>query len=152
MLQRWEPFRELRRVEEEMDRLWHGLARRGPWFGLMGSEGLFVPLDVYQTKDQVVVKASLPGVKPEEVEISTSGNTLTIKGETKEEKEIKEADYLLSEHRYGSFRRTVTLPEGVDTDKAEASFAEGVLTINIPKKDEVKPKTLKIQVAKTVQG
>lgn len=105
-------------------------------------EGVDVPLDVYQTPNDVVVKASLPGIKPEEVDICITGDVLTIKGEHKEEKEVKEKDYLIKERRYGSFSRSITIPISVKSDKAEATFENGILTLTLPKSEEVKPKAV----------
>jgi HSP20 family protein len=100
----------------------------------------------------VVVKASLPGVKPEDVDITISGDTLTIKGETKTEEEVKREDYLYQERRYGSFSRTIALPSSLQTDKAEATFENGVLTLTIPKIEEVKPKTIKVKPKEVIEG
>jgi len=105
-------------------------------------------VDIYETKDDVVVKASLPGVKPEDIEVSVVGDTLTIKGEVKEEKDIKEENYIRKERRYGSFCRSFTLPVSVDADKATAEFENGVLTLTLPKAEEVKPKTIAIKAKK----
>jgi HSP20 family protein len=107
---------------------------------------------MYQTPQAVVVKATVPGVKPEDMEITITGDTLTIKGETKAEKEIKQEDYICQECRYGSFSRTVTLPAGLKTDKAEATFENGVLTLTIPKAEEVKPKSIKVKTKSAIEG
>ena len=153
VLRRWEPFRGLRHLEQEMDRLWGEVGGRfWGWPARWRGEELGIPIDVYDSDDQVVVKATIPGVKPEDVDITITGNSLTIKGEAKGEREINEESYLLRERSYGSFSRTVNLPEGVNTDKAEASFENGVLTINVPKKEEVKPKSLKVKVSKPIEG
>ena len=102
-------------------------------------------LDVYQTPNEVVVKAALPGMKPEDINIDITGDTLTIKGETKAEQEIKKEDYLYQERRFGAFSRTVVLPGGLQPDKAEATMEDGVLTLTIPKAEEVKPKAIKVK-------
>lgn len=147
---RWEPFGELMTLRRAMDRLFEeSFVRPSKLFAW--EDGL-LPLDVYQTKDSVVVKASLPGVKPEEVEINLTDDVLTIKGETKEEQEIKDEEYLLQERRYGSFCRTVTLSGSLKTDKAEATFGHGVLTLTIPKKEEAKPREIKVKVAPALEG
>jgi HSP20 family protein len=101
---------------------------------------------MYQTADEVVIKASLPGVKPEDVDITVSGDTVTIKGETKTEEEIKREDYLYQERRYGVFSRSVRLPGSMQMDKAEAVFENGVLKLTIPKAEEAKPKSIKVQI------
>jgi len=96
----------------------------------------------------VVVKVAIPGVKPEDIDITVTGDTLSIKGEAKEETEVKRENYIRQERRYGAFSRSVTLPSGVETEKAEASFENGILTLNIPKAEEVKPKVIKVKSRK----
>jgi HSP20 family protein len=93
----------------------------------------------------VVVKATLPGLRPEDASIDITGETLTIKGETKAEQAIKKENYLYQERRYGSFARSVVLPGGLKTDKAEATMEDGVLTLTIPKVEEAKPKAIKVK-------
>ena len=107
-------------------------------------DGRGIPVDMHQTLNEVVIKAELPGVKQEEVEINISGDVLTIKGETKYEN-VEQGDYLCHECRYGSFNRSITLPGGLKSDKAEATFEDGILTLIIPKAEEVKPKTIKVK-------
>jgi HSP20 family protein len=102
-------------------------------------------LDVYHTPNEVVVKAALPGLKPEDVSIDITGETLTIKGETKAEQEIKKEDYLYQERRYGAFSRSLVLPSGLKPDKAKAKMEDGFLTLTIPKAEEVKPKAIKVK-------
>jgi HSP20 family protein len=141
---RWEPFRDMMTLREAMDRLFEESfvsPRRREW--LAPAEAL--ALDVYETDDSLVVKTSIPGVKPEDVDINIKGNVLSISGESKEEEEVKEENYLRRERRYGSFSRTLALPEGVDADKAEADFEDGVLTLTIPKAPEAKPKTITVK-------
>lgn len=141
---KWEPFGELTSLRQAMDRLLEGSFVRPSrlWPELVGEEPA---LDIYQTDKDVVVKASLPGIKPEEVDISITGDVLTVKGEHKEEEEEKEADYFRKERRYGAFRRIVTLPVSVKADKAEATFENGVLTVALPKAEEIKPKQIKVK-------
>ncbi len=92
-----------------------------------------------------MVKATLPGLKPEDVTIDITGEMLTIKGETKAEQEIKREDYLYQERRYGAFSRSVILPSGLKTDKSQATMEDGVLTLTIPKAEQVKPKAIKVK-------
>jgi HSP20 family protein len=92
-----------------------------------------------------VVKAALPGLMPEDVSINITGETLAIKGESKAEQEIKKEDYLYKERRYGAFSRSVVLPSGLKTDKAEATMEDGTLTLTIPKVEEVKPKKVSVK-------
>ena len=96
----------------------------------------------------MVVDAANPGVKPEDIEVSLTGDVLTIKGETKAEKEVKEPNYLRRERRYGSFCRSISLPSGLKGDKAEAEFEHGVLKLTIPKAEEVKPKVIEVKTKK----
>jgi HSP20 family protein len=144
-LMQWRPFREVSRLRREMDRLWedyYGLGRRA--FRPLEME--FAPaLDVKETADQIVVKAEIPGIDAKEINISLTGDVLTIKGEKKSEKEEKDENYHLVERSYGSFSRSLALPAAVDQDKIEASYDKGVLTITCPKKEKVKPKAIKIK-------
>jgi HSP20 family protein len=140
---RWDPTREMISLREAMDRLL-GESFIRPWSKLGTFFGDETPaLDMYETEDEVVVEAAVPGVKPEEIDIQVAGNILTIKGKWKEKKEEK-ASYIYRECSFGSFSRSVTLPADVDMDKAEAEFEHGVLTLTLPKLETVKPKTIKI--------
>jgi HSP20 family protein len=100
---------------------------------------------MFETNDQLVVKASVPGVKPENLDVTIQGETLTIKGETKEETESEQGRYHFRERRQGAFARTVTLPFPIQNDKVEASFNNGVLTLTLPKAEAIKPRTIKVQ-------
>ena len=142
---RWEPFRELVSLREAMDRLFEESFVR-PVGGRLAPAGMEVPaVDVYQTDDAVVVKSAIPGIKPEDIDISITGDTLTIKGETRVEEEVNEENYIRRERRCGSFYRSLALPLPVVTEKAEAEFENGVLTLTLPKAEEVKPKAIKIK-------
>ncbi len=141
---RWEPFRDFMTLREAMDRLFEESFVRPRREWPAAAEGTLA-LDMYETEDTVVVKSTVPGVKPDDIDISISGNTLSISGETKVEQEVKEENYIRRERRYGSFSRSVTLPEGVNPDEAEASFEDGVLTLSIPKAPEAKPKVIKVK-------
>jgi len=141
---RWDPARDLMSLRQAMDRLFEESVIRpsGFTFELGGGD---IPIDIYQTQNAIVIKATLPGIKPEEVEISATDNVLTIKAEKQEEKEVKDKDYIRKENRYGMFSRSITLPIGIDADKAEANFDNGILTLNLPKSEKEKPKQIKIQ-------
>lgn len=104
-----------------------------------------MPIDIYDSGDNVIVKASLPGVKLEDVDITIRDNFLTIKGEFKTEKELEKAESVCQERFSGEFTRSVTLPEGLNTDKAEAVMDQGVLTLTIPKSEEVRPKSIRVK-------
>ncbi len=140
----WRARRELESLRKEMDRLWESFF--GERIGLEPIEGWAPALDVTETKDNLVVKAELPGVDPKDVEITLSGNVLSIKGEKKQEKEEKDEDYHLVERRYGSFVRTIRLPVEVAEDKIEASYKNGILKIVLPKSEKAKKKEIKIKV------
>lgn len=144
-IERWQPFSELMSLRQAMDRLFEdSFVRPSRMLAALGE--VAVPaLDVYQTPEAVVVKATLPGVKPEDVNIDITGETLTIRGETKAEQEVEKQNYLYQERRYGAFSRTVVLPSGLKPDKAEASMEDGVLTLTIPKAEEMKPKAIKVK-------
>jgi len=111
-------------------------------------------LDVVENKDEFLVKASLPGINPDDLEITFTDNVLTIKGETKEDKEVKEEQYHLRERRQGIFSRSISLPNRVKADAIEAGYDAGVLTLKLPKVEEVKPKRLAIKVdgMKMIEG
>ena len=144
-LMEWKPFREVTRLRREMDRLWEdyfGAGRRG----LRPLEAEWAPaVDVSETAEEVVVKAEVPGMEAKDIDISLSGDILTIKGEKKSEREETKENYHLVERSYGSFSRSLKLPAAVVVDKIEASYQKGVLTISCPKKEEVKPKTIEVK-------
>ena len=145
---RWEPLRDFMTLPEAMDKLFEESfvgPRRGDW---LGATEATLALDIYDTEESTVVKTSVPGVKPEDIDITISGNTLTISGETKEEEEVKEENYIRRERRYGSFSHSVILPEDLEADNAEAAFEDGLLTLTIPKAPEAKPKVIKIKAKK----
>ena len=144
LLKRWEPFAELRGLDREMDRVWRQTFRPFHTWPRYWHENGRVAIDVYQDADNLVVRATLPGVKPEDAEVVVCDGTLSIKGEAKFEKEIKEEEYLHREHRYGAFHRTVALPRELDTGKAAATYDNGILTVTIPRREESKHKPLKI--------
>jgi len=139
---RWEPAREMMTLREAMDHLFDDAFTRP----LSLRDGWSAPaIDMYQTDDEIVVKASLPGVKADEVQINITGEILTIKGETKQVEEKKEKAWHMREQRWGTFERAVALPTEVVSDKAKAEFENGILTITLPKAEEVKPKVISIK-------
>lgn len=140
-IERWRPFSELMSLRREMDKLFEDFTRPSRFF----AEAEAPVIDAYHTPNEVVVKAALPGLKPEDISIDITGDTLTIKGEGKAEKEIKKEDYLYQERRFGAFSRSIALPRGLQPDKAEATMEDGVLTLTIPKAEEVKPKAIKVK-------
>ena len=146
LLKRWEPFAEFRRFDRGMDRVRGQTFRPFYMWPHYWHENGRVAIDVYRDADNLVVRAALPGVKPEDVEVTVADGTLSIKGEAKFEKEIKEDEYLHREHRYGSFHRRVALPRGLDAEKAEAAYDNGILTVTIPRHEESKGRLLKVNV------
>ncbi len=102
-------------------------------------------LDMYQNENEVVIEASIPGVDPDDINITIAGEVLTIKGEVKQEKESKSADYHVQERKYGSFSRSITLPTQIVAEKANAEFKNGILKLTLPKAEEVKPKTITVK-------
>jgi HSP20 family protein len=141
IVRRPSPAGELLSLRSAMDRLFEDSFVR-PWTGLDGGSGL--PLDVTATPDEIRVEASLPGFKPEDVEITVEDGTLTISGRLDEERDDRKGNYLLHEIRRGSFTRSVALPAGLEPDKASATFENGVLTLRIPKAEQVKPRQIRI--------
>ena len=147
LVRRTNPFGELISLRQAMDRLFEDSWVR-PSNGSGDHQQL--ALDVYMTQDSVVVEAALPGVKPDDVNISVLGDTLTISGSTKHEMSRDDEGYSYREIRRGSFSRTVTLPAGVKTDEATAMFENGLLRLSIPKAEEAKPR--QIQIKPTTEG
>lgn len=140
----WDPFTGLAEIQDEMNRLFDtSLQRTGR--GEIGRA--FLPaIDVVEEKDSYLVKAELPGLAKEDVNVSLQDNYLTIKGEKKHETETKEANYYRCERSYGSFSRTVELPASVDAKKIDAHFKDGVLSVKLPKTEEAKPKQIEVKV------
>ena len=144
-IERWHPFTELMSLRQAMDRLLDDNFIRPSRALKAFGEVAATALDVYQTSGEVVVEAALPGLKPEDISIDITGDTLTIKGESKAEQEVKREEYLYQERRYGAFSRSVVLPGGMKSDKADATMEGGVLTLTIPKAEDVKPKAIKVK-------
>jgi HSP20 family protein len=143
-LVRWSPARDMVTLREAMDRLFEESFLRPDLFGVGETAASALPLDMYETENDVVVKASVPGIKPEDIEVTVTGELLTIKGEFKTEEKTEKRNFLRQERRYGSFCRQVALPVGVDSNKAAADFEHGILTLTLPKVEAVKPKTVRV--------
>ncbi|MBN1483258.1 MAG: Hsp20/alpha crystallin family protein [Chloroflexia bacterium] len=141
---RWSPLRRAMSLRDAMDRIFSESLARSYWDWPEGERTLSVPIDMYETDDHLVVRSDLPGLKPEEVDISITGDTLTIKGEFRSEEEER-GDVYMQERCYGRFQRSVALPTGVDSDAAEATFEDGVLKVTLPKAEEAKPKQITVQ-------
>jgi HSP20 family protein len=142
---RWRPMNEAVTLRDAMDRLFDQAFTR-PW-GLteVGRYGIAPSIDMFETDSDVVIKASLPGLKAEDVEINVTGEMITIKGQSKEQSETKDKAYHIREQRWGTFERSLALPTSVLSDKARAEFEDGILTITLPKAEEVRPKTITVK-------
>ena len=151
MIRRTNPFDELFTLRRAVDRLFDDdVIHPRTWRTIpLGAEPA---LDITTTTDELLVKASLPGWQPEDVEITLTGSTLTISGEMKEEARREEESWILNEIRRASFSRTLELPEGLLGDRATAAFENGILTLRIPKAEEVKPKQIKISATSDAQA
>jgi len=142
-IERWDPFREAVSLRDAMNTLLQdSFVRPGGSSAATGFAAL--PLDISETEEAFVVKASLPGIKPEDVQITVHGDTLTIRGESKAEEEKKGEHWHLRERRFGTFQRSVSLATPVDPDRAQAQFDHGVLTLTLPKSEAAKPRQIKI--------
>jgi HSP20 family protein len=140
----WRPFREL----EEWERRFDDILGRPLWRLPVDERGWMPAVDVFEKEDKFVVKAELPGMKEDNIDVSVVGDTLSIKGEKKTETEVKNEDYYRCERSYGNFYRSIPLPSNVDVDKIEASFDDGVLEVNLPKSAKVKPKKISVSAKK----
>jgi HSP20 family protein len=146
LIRRTSPFDELFTLRRAVERLFdEDFVRPRTWRPF--SLGAEPALDITTTPDELVVKASLPGWRPDDVDITLTGSTLVISGEIKEEARREEESWILNEIRRASFSRTIELPEGLVGDRATACFENGLLTLRIPKAEEIKPKQIKISAA-----
>jgi len=144
---RWDPFQDLASLQDRMNRLFEQTLApfRRDREGMIA--GIWAPaVDIHETPDSVVLKAELPGLTTNDIDIQVRDNVLTLKGERRLEKEVQEENYFRVERAYGSFQRAFTLPAAIRADKIRAVFKDGVLEVNIPKAEEAKPKQIKIEV------
>ena len=140
-MQRFDPFAEMRRMDAAFNRLWN-TGGRAPE---VDSGRWDIPMDVLQEGDDLIVRASLPGVEPDDIQVTLEDGLLTIEGETSSESEEQRGDFLLRERRAGRFHRALRLPSSVDSEQAEPSYANGVLTITVPKQEAKKARRLAIK-------
>jgi HSP20 family protein len=142
---RYDPFSDTITLRQAMDRLFEdSFVSPFTWRSVNG-ESTSPALDVHQTADEIVVTAALPGLKPEDVDITITGQTLSIRGEFKSDEEISRDQYLYRERRHGSFHRQLQLPVRVQGDAASATFENGVLTLRIPQAEDVKPRQIQVK-------
>lgn len=150
---RWDPFADMVDLRRAFDRMFEDVrpVRFVPANG-GATDGGYFPVDLYETENDVVIKASLPGVKPEDIDISVTGDHLTLKAESKQETEEKGQNWYRRERRSGSFVRQFQLPTEVQADKAAADFEHGVLKLTLPKAEAVKPKTIKVETKQAIEA
>ena len=149
---RWEPRRDL----QEIDRLF-GRAMRRPFASFQSWPSIWdghirPALDAYETPEELVIKVTIPGVKADDLKVTVNNGTLVISGEAREEQEEKKEHYLLRERRSGAIHRAVALPEGLDTEKSEAIYEDGVLTVTLPKTEQAKPREISVKVKETAKA
>lgn len=143
---RFDPFRDLAVLQDRMNRLFSDAARRED--DVLGTRGSWVPaVDVYEQDGALVMKAELPDMKREDIDVSVENSTLTLRGERRFEGEVKQESFHRIERAYGSFSRAFTLPATVDASKIAAEYKNGVLTIRLPFREEAKPRSIKVEVA-----
>lgn len=142
---RFDPLGEMVSLRSAMDRLVEdSFVSPLTWRTMANGEGITPPLDVHETEDEIVVSAALPGMKADDLDITITGQTLMLRGELKADEEVKREQYLYRERRHGAFSRSVQLPVRVQGEQANASFSDGILTLRIPKAEEVKPRQIRI--------
>ena len=147
---RWGPYGQMRSLRDTMDRLFEESARhRRGGEGQEMESGLYIPMDVYESGDYLVISAVAPGVKPEDLDVNVSGNTLTIRGEIKPEGQAEGRSIYFQERAYGPFSRTITLSSEYDLAKIDASCHDGVIRIMVPRSEEAKPKQIKVKAAQS---
>ena len=142
---KYNPFRELRTMQDQMNRMLDMAWNRE--FGEELKEGVWQPpVDIYEDEDSVVIKAEVPDVDQKDIEVRIENNTLTLKGERKHSSEIKKENYYRVERYFGQFQRSFSLPQSINQDKVQATCEKGILTITLPKREEVKPKQISVEV------
>jgi HSP20 family protein len=143
---RWEPMTELRRLQEEMDRLFESFMRPFSSFAWPVREAVAPPVDVYEKDGNVIVKAELPGLKKEDIEITATEDSISLRGEFKREEEVKKEGFYRHERREGKFYRTIPMPVPIKPDEVKATFKDGVLEITAPEVEEARPKERKVPI------
>ena len=152
VLTRWDPFREFTTLQDRMNRLFRDSFSEGRGEEALSTSTFAVPVDVYEDEHNVTLKIEVPGIDEKDIDVQVENNNLTVHGERKFEKEEKEENFRRVERQYGSFTRSFTLPNTVDTENINASYDKGVLRIQLAKKAEAKPKQIKINAGKALEG
>ena len=144
---RWDPFRELATMQDRINRVFGEVYARRPEDDLMLRGDWIPPVDIYENeKGEIVIKAELPGMTKEEIDLRVENNTLTIRGDRKRQAEVKEEQYHRVERTYGSFTRSFSLPGTVDSARVSADYKDGLLTVSLPLKEEAKPRQIQVRV------
>jgi len=147
---KWSPIKELEDMRRDMDRLFEEFftphRRMFSWRRPLEAEAIVPNIDMFDRKTEIVIRVDLPGVEKDNIELTVTKDTLTIKGSIKQDETIKDEDYYARERSFGTFARTITLPQEVDSTKAKASYKNGVLEITLPKKEEAKPAEIKVEI------
>src|SRR5437667_10474908 len=149
-LTRFEPFRDLANFQNQINRIFQDYGRGSD--ELLTSGTFVPPVDVYEDEHNITLKLEVPGIEEKDLDIKLENNTLTVRGERNFEKEEKEENFHRIERRYGAFARSFTLPNTVDSDNAQASYENGILKIKLAKREEAKPKQIKVGVGKTLEA
>ena len=148
----WDPFAGVTGMRRFIDRVFDDSHFRPYRYSANRWHNGYLPVDVTEGENEVVIKASLPGLKPEDVDISLDANVLTIKGEAATSEDSESGRYVIRERRWGAFNRSLSLPESLEGEKADATFEDGILTLTIPKAEEAKPKAIKVKGVKKLEG
>ncbi len=142
-LERWEPFRDMLNLRADMDKVFKSFFSGFP----EEREGYWAPIiDIEEDKDKIIVKVEIPGMRKEDIQVAVHGNILTVSGERKQESELKDRTYHRIERAYGKFSRTITLPSEVDADEIKASYKDGLLKIDLPKPESIKPRQIDVEI------
>ena len=148
---RWEPFRDMVAVQDRLNRIFDDAVRGNLRGGEedLALDGQWAPsVDIFEQEGNLVLKAELPGIEPKDVDVRVENNVLTLRGERKFESEVKREKYHRVERAYGTFSRSFTLPNVVDTEKIKAEYKDGVLQVTLPQREEAKPKQIQVAVGK----
>ena len=145
---KWNPFREMVALHEDMDRLFSRLDGGARENSMPGSQNWMLAMDVVETGDAIKLKASVPGIEPENIQIQVEDNVLTVSGERRFEDKVEDGKYTWLEQRYGSFSRSVTLPRWADSERIEASYRHGVLELTVPRREESKPRRIELKLGR----